>query len=51
MNTRTYKKINLSVKNTRSNQLELSAIGQYIKPTTYKRLLQQRGIDNSKNTC
>jgi len=50
MNTRTYKKINLRVKNTRSNQIELSAIGQYIKPTTYKRRLQQREIDNSTNS-
>lgn len=51
MNTRTYKEINLRVKKTRPNQLELSAIGQYIKPTTYKKRLQQRVIDNSKNTC
>jgi len=51
MNTRMYKEMNLRVKNTRSNQLELSAISQYIKPSTYKRRLQQRIIDNSTNTC
>jgi hypothetical protein len=50
MNTRTYKEINLRVKKTRSNQLELNAISQYIKPTTYKRRLQQRQIDNSTNS-